>query len=143
MKRKAALVFALCLLILANRPIHAAQPENSLETIKENVEKMNVNPEELAKKAQKLYEEYGSELAEKAQELYEEYGSELMEKALELYEEQKGELVDKAGQLYEDKAGQLTEYAKEGIKKSFLDSVGDFFSDMAASVVDFFKGLFS
>ena len=128
MKRKAALVFALCLLILANRPIHAAQPENSLETIKENVEKMNVNPEELAKKAQKLYEEYGSEL---------------MEKALELYEEQKGELVDKAGQLYEDKAGQLAEYAKEGIKKSFLDSVGDFFSDMAASVVDFFKGLFS
>ena len=128
MKRKAALVFALCLLILANRPIHAAQPENSLETIKENVEKMNVNPEELAKKAQKLYEEYGSEL---------------MEKALELYEEQKGELVDKAGQLYEDKAGQLAEYAKEGIKKSSLDSVGDFFSDMAASVVDFFKGLFS
>ena len=69
MKRKAALVFALCLLILANRPIHAAQPENSLETIKENVEKMNVNPEELAKKAQKLYEEY-EVLHQAAVELY-------------------------------------------------------------------------
>ena len=35
------------------------------------------------------------------------------------------------------------EQVEEVIKKGFLASVGDFFSDMGKSVVDFCKGLFS
>ncbi len=149
MKRKAGLVLTLLLFMLTGMPVHAKEEDDPLAALKESMQTMNLEPEELTRKAQELYDEYGTQLADMAQELYAEYGDELTQKAMEIYEEQKETLADKAGELYEEKASQLakeasqaTNLAQEKIKKSVLDSIGDFFSDMAVTVGDFFKGLF-
>ncbi len=128
MKRRAGLMLAAALLVLVNTPVYAAPAGDTLEAIKENIQSIELDPKELARKAEQLYEEYGDELVEKAGQLYEEYGKEVVEKAWEIYEE---------------KAGEVIEHTGEEIKKGFLASVGDFFSDMGKSVVDFCKGLFS
>lgn len=51
-------------------------------------------------------------------------------------------LLDQAKDMYEQWGTELLSNTQEAIKKTFMDSVKDFFSDMASTVTDFFKGLF-
>ncbi len=66
----------------------------------------------------------------------------IMHKIKELGLDQE-KLLDQAKDLYEKFGDELIDNAEEVIKKSFKESVSNFFSDLGSTVKDFFVNIFS